>query len=336
MAEREKKIEKKAALKDKFSTGLFFKEKKATRDGFGDALSEIGKNEKIVVLDADLSESTRSIKFREKYPQRFFDMGIAEQDMVGTAAGLAASGKIPFACSFAIFITGNAYQQIRLHAGISQLNIKLVGSHAGLLTGEDGASHQSLEDISMMRAIPGMTVIQPSDYVEARAATKAIAELEGPCYLRLGRGKVPILHNSEYKFQIGKADILRKGKDISIFATGALIAEAVNAAEILKQKGIGAEVVNIHTIKPIDKKAIIDSVKKTGKVITCEDHNIIGGLGTAIEEVLSESYPCFVTKIGVNDVFGESGKPEELYKLYGLTAENIVKTAMKIAGKNKQ
>lgn len=307
-------------------------EKRATRDGFGKAIAEMGRDKDIVVLDADLSESTRSAKFKEKYPERFFNLGIAEQDMVGTAAGLAASGKIPFACSFAIFITGNAYSQIRLHAGISKLNIKLVGSHAGVLTGEDGASHQSLEDISMMRAIPGMTVIQPSDFVEAELATKAIVKYKGPVYLRLGRGKVPVLHSSNYKFEIGKGDVLRKGKDISIFATGALVTEAIGAAGMLKDKGIDAEVVNIHTIKPIDKELILQSVKKTGKVVTCEDHNVIGGLGTAIEEVLSENYPCNVKKIGVNDVFGESGKPDELYKKYGLTAENIMKEARKIIG----
>jgi transketolase len=238
-------------------------EKKSTRDGFGKAISEIGANENIVVLDADLSESTRSSKFREKYPQRFFNVGISEQDLIGTAAGLAASGKIPFACSFAVFITGNAYAQIRLHCGISKLNIKVIGSHAGVLTGEDGASHQSLEDISMMRTLPGMTVIQPSDFVEAELATKSIASYKGPVYLRLGREKVSVLHDSNYKFEIGKGEILKRGKDISIFATGALVAEAMKAAEILEKAKIDAEIINIHTIKPIDKKLIIDSVKKT-------------------------------------------------------------------------
>jgi transketolase len=300
-------------------------EMKATRDGFGKAISEIGKDKNVVVLDADLSESTRSSKFKEKYPERFFNVGISEQDLVGTAAGLAASGKTAFACTFAVFLTGNAYAQIRLHAGISKLNVKLIGSHAGLLTGEDGASHQSLEDISMMRAIPGMVVIQPSDFIEAELATKEIAKYKGPCYLRLGRGKVSVMHDSNYKFKIGKADIIRKGKDISIFATGALVNEAINAVDELSKKGIDAEVINISTIKPIDKKAIVDSVKKTGKVITCEDHNVIGGLGTAVEEVLSENCPCYVKKIGVEDVFGESGKPNELYEKYGLTASNIVK-----------
>jgi transketolase len=311
-------------------------EKKSTRDGFGEALAEVGSNKDIVALDADLSESTRSIKFKEKHKERFFEMGIAEQDMIGTAAGLAAAGKIPFACSFAVFLTGNGYQQIRLHAGISRLNIKLIGSHAGLLTGEDGASHQSLEDISMMRAIPGLTVIQPADHPEAVHATKEIAKFKGPVYLRLGRGKVPVMHDANYKFEIGKADILKTGNDISIFATGALVAEAMAAVVLLKTKGIDAEVINIHTIKPIDKKAIIESVRKTGNVITCEDHSIIGGLGTAVEEVLCENYPCFVTKIGVNDSFGESGKPEELYNKYGLTAENIVDKIVGVLKKNKK
>lgn len=309
--------------------------KKATREGFGEAIKEIGKDKKIVVLDADLSGSTKSVKFKEKYPDRFFNMGIAEQDLVGTAAGLAASGKVPFACSFAVFITGNAYAQIRLHAGISHLNIKLVGSHAGILTGEDGASHQSLEDISMMRCIPGMTVIQPSDFVETIQATKAIAKYSGPVYLRLGRGKVPIIHKENYKFEIGKADLLKEGKDITLFATGALVPEALAAAETLSKKGIEAEVINIHTIKPLDKKTILQSVKKTGKVITCEDHNIIGGLGTAIEEVLSENYPCLVNKIGMKDSFGESGKPEELYTKYGLNSDNIIETVQKVIQNKK-
>ena len=302
---------------------------RATRDGFGSAIVEIGKDEKIVVLDADLSESTRSRKFKDKYPERFFNAGVAEQDMVGMAAGLAASGKTAFACSFAIFLTGNAYQQIRLHSGISKLNIRLLGSHAGLLTGEDGASHQSLEDISMMRTIPGMTVIQPSDFIEAELATKAISKISGSAYLRLGRAKVPTIHDNKYKFEIGKAEILLEGKDVSIFASGALVSRAIDAANLLAKKGIKAEVINIHTIKPIDKRAIVKSAKKTGKVITCEDHNVIGGLGTSIEEVLCEECPCKVLKIGVNDIFGESGKPEELYTKYGLTADNIFRKTLK-------
>lgn len=302
---------------------------KATRDGFGSAIAEIGRDERIVVLDADLSESTRSIKFKEKYPKRFFNAGISEQDLVGMAAGLAASGKTAFACSFAIFLTGNAYQQIRLHAGISKLNIKLIGSHAGILTGEDGASHQSLEDISMMRGIPGMTVIQPSDYTEAELATKAAVKLSGPVYLRLGRAKVPIIHDKDYKFEIGKADVIKEGTDLTIFASGALVNIAMDVGKMLGSKGVNAEIVNIHTLKPIDKKMIIKSAKKTGKVVTCEDHNIIGGLGSAVCEVLSESHPCPVLRIGINDVFGESGTPDELYVKYGLTSDNICKQTLK-------
>ena len=293
----------------------------ATREGFGNVIVDIGKDKNIVVLDADLSGSTKSAKFAEKYPERFFNVGIAEQDMVGTAAGLASSGKVAFACSFAIFVTGNAYQQVRLHAGISKLNIKLIGSHAGILTGEDGASHQALEDISMMRAIPGMTVIQPADLVEAEQATRAIAKFKGPCYLRLGRAKIPVIHDNKFKFEIGKGEILKEGKDITIIATGALVNGALEAAKLLK---IDAEVINISTIKPIDKELIIKSAKKTNKVLTCEDHSIYGGLGSSVEEVLSENYPCKVKKIGMT-TFGESGKPMELYEKFGFTAKNIAK-----------
>lgn len=297
----------------------------ATRDGYGSALVEIGKDQRIVALDADLSESTRSIKFKEKYPERFFNVGIAEQDLIGTAAGLAASGKIPFASSFAVFITGRAYDQIRLMAGISHLPIRIVGSHAGLLTGEDGASHQSLEDVSLMRGIPGMTVIQPCDSVETEKAVKALVSLKGPAYLRLGRGKVPILNSQNYNFKIGKGTTLKDGKDIAIIASGALVHIAIEAAESLKKENISARVINIHTIKPIDKELVIKAAKETGAIVTAEDHSIYGGLGTAVEEVLSESIPTIVGKVAVKDCFGESGKPEELYKKHGFTADNIAK-----------
>ncbi|MBU0628288.1 MAG: transketolase family protein [Nanoarchaeota archaeon] len=308
-------------------------ELKATRDGYGEGLVEAGKNESVVALDADLAESTRSIKFKEKYPLRFFDVGIAEQNLVATAAGLAASGKIPFASSFAVFITGRAYDQIRLNAGISHLNMKIVGSHAGLLTGEDGASHQSLEDISLMRGIPGMVVIQPCDFVEAKKATIEIAKYKGPVYLRLSRGKVPVINDENYKFEIGKGIMLKQGKDIAIIATGALVNEALIASDMLKEKGIGARVINIHTIKPIDKEIIIKAAKETGCVITAEDHSIYGGLGSAVAEILAENCPTKMHRIGVNDKFGESGEPSELYKKYGLTAEDIVKAAEKLLKK---
>ncbi len=308
-------------------------EQKATRDGFGEAIAEIGKNKDIVVLDADLAESTRSIKFREKYPERFFDFGVAEQNMVATAGGLAASGKIPFACSFAVFITGRAYGQIRLNAGISHLNIKLVGSHAGVLTGEDGASHQSLEDISLMREIPGMVVIQPADFIEAKKATIEIAKYKGPVYLRLTRGKVPIINDEKYEFKIGKGVQLREGKDITVIATGALVNEALGACDELKKQRISARIINIHTIKPIDEGLILKAAKETKAIITVEDHSINGGLGSAVAEVLAENYPVKMERIGVKDEFGESGKPDELYEKYGLTAANIVKVAKKLLKK---
>lgn len=308
-------------------------ELKATRDGYGEGLVEAGKNKNVVALDADLAESTRSIKFAEKYPERFFEMGISEQDMIGTAAGLAASGKIPFASSFACFITSRCFGQIRLMAAISNLNIRIVGSHAGLLTGEDGASHQALEDISVMRTLPNMTVIQPADAVEAKKATLALVKHKGPAYLRLGRGKVPIIHDENYKFEIGKGDLLRNGKDVTIIATGALVNEALKAADELERQKINARVINMHTIKPIDKAIIIKAAKETKYIVTAEDHNIIGGLGSAVSEVLSENIPTPLERVGVKDKFGESGKPEELYKKYGLTKENIVKVAKNLIKK---
>ncbi len=305
-------------------------EMKATRDGYGEALVKLGKDKKIIALDADLAESTRSIKFKEKYPERFFDVGIAEQNLVATAAGLAASGKIPFASSFAIFITGRAYGQVRLNAGISHLNIKLVGSHSGILTGEDGASHQSLEDISLMRAIPGMTIIQPCDFIESKKATIAIAKYKGPVYLRLGRGKLPTINKKNYQFKIGKGVTLKDGKDITIIATGALVPIALETHEELKKQNISAKVINIHTIKPIDKNLILKAAKETKAIITAEDHNIIGGLGSAVAETLSEAHPIKMQRIGINDIFGESGTPDELYEKYGLTKNNITQTAKKL------
>ncbi len=303
----------------------------ATRDGFGRGIVKAGENKDVVVLDADLAESTRSIKFGEKYPDRFFDMGIAEMDMVGTAAGLAASGKIPFACSFAAFSTGRAYGAMRL-AAISHLNVRIVGSHAGIGTGEDGATHQSIDDISLTRTLPGMTVIQPSDSVEAEKATLALVKHKGIAYLRLTRCKIPILNDSDYKFEIGKGIELRTGKDAGIIATGALVHIAVDAADELKKEGIETTVINIHTIKPIDSKLIIKVAKETGAIVTAEDHSIIGGLGSAVSEVLVENYPTKVARIGVNDQFGESGKPNELYEKYGLTKENIIKKVKELVG----
>jgi len=312
----------------------FTKMAEATRDGFGKGIVKAGKNKDVVVLDADLAESTRSIKFKEHYPDRFFDMGISEMDMVGTAAGLAASGKIPFACSFAVFSTGRAYGAMRL-AAISELNVKIVGSHAGIGTGEDGATHQSIDDISLTRTLPGMTVIQPCDSLEAEKATVALTKHKGIAYLRLTRSKLPIITKEEDVFEIGKGTILKGGKDIAIIATGALVHIALEAADELKKENIEASVINIHTIKPIDKELIIKKAKETGAIITAEDHSIIGGLGSAVSEILAENHPTRIMRIGINDSFGESGKPDELYKKYMLTKENIIKSVKLLRRKEK-
>lgn len=310
------------------------KGKAATREGYGKGLVKAGELDKnVVALDADLACSTQSAKFAAKSPERFFNMGIAEQDMIGTASGLASCGKIAFASSFAVFSTGRAYDQVRMMA-YSGLNVRVVGSHAGLLTGEDGASHQTIEDISLMRTIPGMTVICPADSVEAEKATLALAKHKGPAYLRLGRMKIPILFDDNYKFEIGKSVELKSGKDATIIATGPLVHKALEAAEKLEKEGISARVINMSTIKPIDEKAIIKAAKETKAIVTAEDHNIIGGLGSAVAEVLAKNVPVPQEFVGVKDTFGESGLPDELYKKYGLTEEAIV-SAVKKAIKRK-
>ncbi|MBZ4664132.1 MAG: transketolase family protein [Caloramator sp.] len=301
----------------------------ATREAYGKALVELGKeNKNIVVLDADLSKSTKTADFAKAYPERFFNVGIAEADLIGTAAGLSTCGKIPFASTFAMFAAGRAFEQIRNSVCYPKLNVKIAATHAGLTVGEDGASHQSVEDIAIMRSIPNMTVICPSDDVETMAAVKAASEYYGPVYIRLGRSSVPTINDRpEYKFEIGKAVLLKEGKDVSIFATGIMVSEALKAAEELQKEGIDAEVINIHTIKPIDEEAVVNSVKKTKAAVTCEEHNIIGGLGSAVCEVLSEKYPAPVKRVGIKDTFGESGKPAELLKKYGLTKDEIIKAA---------
>lgn len=297
----------------------------ATREAYGKALVDLGKeNDKVVVLDADLSKSTKTADFAKVFPERFINMGIAEANLMATAAGISTCGKIPFASTFAMFAAGRAFEQIRNSICYPGLNVKIAATHAGLTVGEDGASHQAIEDISLMRSIPGMTVINPCDDVETYGAIKAIAKYEGPVYIRLGRMAVPTLNDENtYKFEIGKAVTLRCGKDITIFATGIMVNEALKAAEILAGEGLEAEVINIHTIKPIDTSAIIESVKKTKAVVTCEEHNIIGGLGSAVCEVLSENYPAPVKRIGVMDSFGESGKPKDLLEKYGLTSKKL-------------
>lgn len=307
----------------------------ATREAYGKTLVKLGEeNKNIVVLDADLSKSTKTAGFAKAYPERFINMGIAEGDMMATAAGLSTCGKIPFASTFAIFATGRAFEQIRNSICYPNLNVKVAATHAGLTVGEDGASHQSIEDLSLMRSIPNMTVICPSDDVETEAAIRAAAKYYGPVYIRLGRSSVPTINNRPgYKFQIGKAVVLKEGCDVSIFATGIMVNEALKAADALKEKGIDAEVINIHTLKPIDSEAIVKSCKKTGCAVTCEEHSIIGGLGSAVMEVLSEEYPVYVRRIGVMDKFGQSGKPNEVLKAYGLTSENIVKAAEEVFSK---
>ncbi len=300
----------------------------ATREAYGKALLELGaENKDIVVLDADLSKSTKTNGFAEKYPERFFDMGIAEADMVGTAAGLATCGKIPFASSFAVFATGRTYDQIRDSVCYSNLNVKIAATHAGLSVGEDGATHQSVEDINLMRGLPNMTVLVPADAVSAGRLVKLAAGYKGPVYIRLGRPGIPVIYDDAQQFEIGRAIRIKEGKDISIIATGIMVAKALEAADVLKKEGITADVIDMHTIKPIDKDMIIDTARKTGRVVTCEEHSIYGGLGSAVCEVLSENYPARVRRVGVKDTFGESGTPDAVIKKYGLTAEDIVKAA---------
>lgn len=299
----------------------------ATRDSYGNALVELGKeHEEIVVLDADLAGSTKTGVFRKAFPERHFNAGIAEANMVGIAAGMAACGKVPFISSFAMFIAGRAYEQIRNGVGYPHLNVKIGASHAGISVGEDGATHQCLEDMALMRQIPGMVVINPADDVEARAAVKAAYEYVGPVYLRFGRLAVPVYNEEEtYQFQIGKGVVIKEGTDVTIFATGLCVEEAIKAEKLLAADGISAEIINIHTIKPIDRELIVKSVLKTGKAVTVEEHSIVGGLGSAVAEVLCEEAPTKLLRIGVRDVFGESGPALELIHKYELDAEGIYK-----------
>ena len=298
----------------------------ATRESYGKALAELANvNSNIVVLDADLSKSTKTADFKAVCPERFLNMGIAEGNMMGVAAGLSTCGKIPFVSTFAMFAAGRAFEQIRNSICYPKLNVKVCATHAGLTVGEDGASHQSVEDISLMRSIPNMVVISPSDDVETRAAIKAIAEYEGPCYIRLGRAAVNVINDeATYKFELGKGVVISEGKDITIVATGIMVDTAIEAKEMLAKEGIDAKVINIHTIKPLDKELIIKSAKETGAIVTVEEHSVIGGLGSAVAETITESYPVPVLKVGINDTFGESGKPNELLEAYGLTSKDIV------------
>lgn len=303
----------------------------ATREAYGKALAKLGKvNDKVVVLDADLSKSTKTADFKNEFPERFINMGIAEGNMMTVAAGLSTCGKIPFASTFAMFAAGRAFEQIRNSICYPRLNVKICATHAGLTVGEDGASHQSIEDLALMRAIPNMTVICPSDAIETEAVINAIAEYNGPCYVRLGRAGVNVINDRpDYKFELGKGVQLTEGNDVTIVATGIMVDEALSAEKMLKAEGISARVINIHTLKPIDSEILINAAKETGAIVTVEEHNIIGGLGSVVSEVVSEEKPVPVIRVGVKDTFGESGKPEELLKAYGLKDVNIVDAVKK-------
>ena len=309
----------------------------ATRESYGAALAQLGEQyDNIIVLDADLSKSTKTEVFKKKFPERFINMGIAEANMMSTAAGLSACGKIVFASSFAMFAAGRAFEQIRNSICYPCLNVKIGATHAGISVGEDGATHQCLEDIGIMRTLPNMVIINPADDTEARAAVEAAVKHYGPVYLRFGRLGVPVLFGDDYKFEIGKGVQLKDGDDVSICATGLMVGYALEAAELLKADGINARVINIHTIKLIDKEIISKAAYETGAIVTCEEHNIIGGLGSAVSEVVCETNPVPVLRVGTKDVFGKSGKPYELLEYYGLTAENIAENARKaIELKNK-
>ena len=299
--------------------------KKATREGYGAGLVELGKTaSNLIVLDADLAEATKTNMFKEEFPDRHIDCGIAECNMMGIAAGLSLTGYVPFASSFAMFSAGRAFEQVRNTIGYPHLNVKIGATHAGISVGEDGATHQCNEDIALMRTIPAMTIINPSDFVEAKEAVKAAYEIDGPVYLRFGRLAVPVINDRpDYKFEVGKGVVLREGSDVTIIATGLPVSEALAAAEELAKEGISAEVINMHTIKPIDAELVVASAKKTGVVVTVEEHSVIGGLGSAVCDVLSEQCPTKVVKIGMNDRFGESGPAVELVHKYGLDAQGI-------------
>lgn len=304
--------------------------KKATRQSYGEALLELGKeNKNIVVFDADLSTATKTNIFAKEFPERFYDMGIAEQNMISTAAGMSTCGKIPYASTFAVFAAGRAYDQIRNSVCYPKLNVKICATHAGVTVGEDGATHQMIEDISLMRTLPNMTVLSTSDDAQTKWAVKEISKINGPVYLRLSRLATPIIYGENQKFEIGKAVQIGEGTDATIFATGVTVSEAIRAQEILENKGIKVRVVDIHTVKPIDKDMVIKCAKETKKLISVEDHNVIGGLGSAISEVLTEEYPVKLVRMGINDTFGKSGKAIELMQYFGITAENIVEKVAK-------
>ena len=309
-------------------------EKVPMRDGYGKALLRlIEADKRVVALDADVAKSTRTVWVRDQYPENFIDMGIAEQDMAGTAAGLALGGMIPFATTYCVFLAGRAWDQIRTTICYNNLNVKLAGAHAGISVGADGATHQSLEDVALMRVLPGMTVVVPCDAIETEKATMAIAKKEGPCFIRFGREAVPVITGPDSPFTLGKANVLRDGTDVVLFANGAMVYEGLLAAEELGKEGIDLMVVNLHTVKPLDEETVIRAAARTGRVITAEEHQIAGGMGSAVAECLSQNCPVPVKRIGVRDSFGESGKSEELMKKYGLTAADICAAARALCKK---
>ena len=301
----------------------------ATRESYGAALAEFGAKYDIIVMDADLSKSTKTDTFKKQFPERFINCGIAEASMLSTAAGLATCGKTVFASSFAMFAAGRAFEQIRNSICYPKLNVKIGATHAGISVGEDGATHQCLEDLGIMRTLPNMIILNPADDIESKAAVEAAIKHDGPVYLRFGRLAVPVLYDDTYKFEIGKGVQLKEGTDVTLVATGLLVETALNAAEMLKADGINARVINIHTIKPIDVEILTKASLETGAIVTCEEHNIIGGLGSAVAEALCENAPCPIQRIGTQDVFGRSGKPAELFEVYGLTAASICEAAKK-------
>ena len=307
-----------------------FENKKATRQSYGEALAELGReNKDVVVLDADLAGATKTNIFAKEFPERFFDMGIAEQDMMATAAGFATCNKIPFASTFAVFATGRVYDQIRNSICYPNLNVKICATHAGITVGEDGATHQMLEDINLMRGLPNMTVISPSDDTQSKWAVKEASKIKGPVYIRFGRAATPVIYDESTKFELGKAIQFGEGKRATIFATGIMVAEALKAKEELEKEGINIRVIDIHTIKPIDKEIIIKSAKETEKLISIEEHSVIGGLGTAISEVLTDKYPAKLIRMGMRDCFGKSGNAQDLLKYFGLTSKEIIEEVKK-------
>ena len=306
-------------------------EKMATRAAYGKALVEIGaENPNLVVMDADLSKSTMTAEFSKAYPERFFNMGIAEQNLYGTAAGLALSGKVVCASTFAMFAAGRAFEIIRNSIGYTGANVKVCATHAGITVGEDGASHQTFEDLALMRTIPGMTVVNPSDGVSAKLLLKQVIGFDGPAYVRLGRAAVPVFYDENAEIRLGKGNTLREGKDVTVVATGIMVAEAMEAASVLETEGIDVRVIDMHTIKPLDEEIIVKAAKETGKIVTAEEHSVIGGLGSAVTEVLCRKFPAKMAMVGQQDTYGESGKPDELKAKYGMTAEDIINAVREV------